>query len=176
MSRDKNTDSLNLKKFLLLGLVVTIGTYTENLFFLNEEVVVALCFLAFMAFSFQFLGNSLGKALDNRKDYFIILLKTAISTERKYCLYFFFCVSRLNKVSPSLTSCLSLILLKKQWYSYLRNKYKRLSFYHSLTKMATNRIGKKVQESKSLKTGFKDQWLNSTANRSQAATLLQCQA
>jgi len=44
---ENSSQNTTIKKLLFLCLVL-IGTNTEKLFFYNEEVVVALCFLSFM--------------------------------------------------------------------------------------------------------------------------------
>lgn len=170
---ENNSQNTTIKKLIFLGLVL-IGTNTEKLFFYNEEVVVAFCFLSFMIFSFRFIGNSLKASLDERNNAIFHGLYSCINTEEAYCDQFFSDVNSFVKISPSLASCLALILLKKQWYFYLRNKYRRLFFVYSINKIVNNQVIKKIKNSKSLMTNFKDQWLNSTANRYQAATILEC--
>ena len=135
---------------------------------LNEETVIALCFLSFMKFTFHFFGSSIQDSLDERRVTLKEEFRQALIKEREFCQQSIYETEMpLSKMKALLTLAAPLIEAKLSWYQeaarqtlplVLQKNLKdqvELRFVQSLAQLDSSRAGLEEQVSQFMATQLK---------------------
>lgn len=169
---------MNFKDYGFLTLLFIFSCFiTSNHFLiLNEETIVAICFISFIIFSFQYFGQSIQDSLDERniaiKNEFIDALKL----EHQYCQQIIYEHKEpIQKTGNFIQIAKTLLIVKILWYDHFRKNTLSLFFKQSLNILMDYKLNKRLKDLTFSKKIFEEKWLHLMATEFEASVLAEFQ-
>nr|YP_010470427.1 ATP synthase F0 subunit b [Tetraselmis marina]UVF37915.1 ATP synthase F0 subunit b [Tetraselmis marina] len=160
---------------VLLFLFFSLITSNHFLIF-NEETVVAICFISFIAFSFQFFGQSVQESLDERNIAIKTELNQALVLEQKYCQEIMYeHKAPIKKMGAFILMAKHILSAKLQWYRHFRQQSLTTFFEQSLKKLVDTKLNFRVRQMNLSKKVFEEKWLHLMASEFEASVLSEFQ-
>ena len=162
----------------LTGLFLFSCLITSNHFLiLNEETIVAICFISFIIFSFHYFGKSVEESLDERNAAIKEEFLQALLLEQKYCQQIMYEHEHpMKKTGGYIFIAKTLLATKFQWYSFFRQKSLSNFFAKSLNSLIETKFVTRADQLEFSKKVFEDKWLALTAAVFQTSVLVALKA
>lgn len=161
--------------FILVFLFFSLIT-SNHFLILNEETVVAFCFISFITFSFQYFGTSIQESLDERHNAIKAEFLQALLLEQKYCTHVMYEHEQpINKTGAFVLITKTLLSCKLLWYRHFRQQYLSCFFEQTLRSLVDTKLKTKVNELALSKKIFQEKWLDLMAGEFEASVLSEFQ-
>lgn len=156
---------------VLLFLFFSLVTSNHFLIF-NEETVVAICFVSFIAFSFQFFGKSVAESMDERSVAIKSEFHQALLLEKQYCNQVMYEHEQpIKKTGAFILMAKTLLNAKLLWYRHFRQQYLSTFFEQTLRSLVDSKLQFRVQQINLSKKVFQEKWVNLMASEFKTSLL-----
>lgn len=139
---------------------------------LNEETVVAICFVSFILFSFQYFGQSIQDSLDERYTSIETEFHQALLLEQKYCQQVMYEHEQpIKKTGAFISIGKALLMTKSIWYRHFRQHHLSLFFEQTLRSLVDAKFHNKAKELSFSKKNYQEKWLDLMAKEFETSVL-----
>jgi len=167
--------NLKLKGFLFVFLFFSFIT-SNHFFILNEETVVAICFVSFILFSLQYFGQSIQESLDERHNAIKGEFRQALLLEQKYCQQVMYEHEQpIRKTGAYIMIAKVLLATKLLWYRHFRQQSISTFFEQTLRTLIETRLSNRLNQLTLSKKIFEEKWLDLMAAEFEASVLSEFQ-
>lgn len=150
--------------FFILSVLFLSFVTSNHFLILNEETVVAICFIAFIVFSFRFIGKP--EALDERCSSIKDEFHQALTLEKKYCEQVMLELEN-NKTGAFISMAKSLVAGKLAWYKISRHAY--INMETTLKSLIGAKLDNRIFDLLITKNMFEQKWLDLVATEFEAS-------
>jgi hypothetical protein len=163
-------------RFLLLVFLFFSLITSNHFLILNEETIVAICFISFIFFSFRFFGQSIQDSLDERNTAIKTEFCQALHLEQKYCQQIMYEHEQpIKKTGTFILIAKTLLATKLLWYRHFRQQYLSTFFEQTLRSLIDNKLNNRVNQIYLSKKIFQEKWLDLMAAEFEASVLSEFQ-
>lgn len=165
----------DFRLFIFIFLFFSLVT-SNHFLILNEETVVAVCFISFILFSFHFFGNSIQESLDERHIAIKTEFRQALLLEQKYCQQVMFEYEQpIKKTGAFIVVAKTILASKLLWYRHFRQQYIRTFFEQTIRNLIDSKLKNRLEQLSFSKKMFQEKWLDLMASEFQASVLSEFQ-
>ena len=162
--------------FLLLVFLFFSLITSNHFLILNEETIVAICFISFILFSFRFFGQSIQDSLDERNTAIKEEFRQALMLEQKYCQQVMYEHEQpIKKTGTFILIAKTLLGTKLLWYRHFRQQYLSTFFQQTLRSLVDTKLNYRVNQFTLSKKVFQEKWLDLMAGEFEASVLSEFQ-
>lgn len=157
--------------FLFFSLITS-----NHFLILNEETVVAICFVSFILFSFQYFGQSIQESLDERHNAIKAEFRQALLLEQKYCQQVMYEHEQpIKKTGAYIMIAKALLATRLLWYRHFRQQSISTFFEQTLRTLIETKLSNRVNQLTLSKKIFEEKWLDLMAAEFEASVLSEFQ-
>jgi len=165
----------DFRLFIFIFLFFSLIT-SNHFLILNEETVVAVCFISFILFSFQYFGNSIQESLDERHIAIQTEFRQALLLEQKYCQQVMFEYEQpIKKTGAFIVVAKTILASKLLWYRHFRQQYLGTFFEQTIRNLIDNKLKNRLEQLSFSKKMFEEKWLDLMASEFEASVLSEFQ-
>lgn len=161
--------------FILIFLFFSLIT-SNHFLILNEETVVAVCFISFILFSFQYFGQSIQESLDERHICIQNEFRQALLLEQKYCEQVMFEYEQpIKKTGAFIVVAKTILASKLLWYRHFREQHLGTFFEQTIRNLIESKFKNRFEQLSLSKKMFEEKWLNLMASEFEESVLSEFQ-
>lgn len=165
----------DFRLFIFIFLFFSLIT-SNHFLILNEETVVAVCFISFILFSFQYFGNSIQESLDERHIAIQTEFRQALLLEQKYCQQVMFEYEQpIKKTGAFIVVAKTILASKLLWYRHFRQQYLGTFFEQTIRNLIDGKLKNRLEQLSFSKKMFEEKWLDLMASEFEASVLSEFQ-
>ena len=165
----------DFRLFIFIFLFFSLIT-SNHFLILNEETVVAVCFISFILFSFQYFGNSIQESLDERHIAIQTEFRQALLLEQKYCQQVMFEYEQpIKKTGAFIVMAKTILASKLLWYRHFRQQYLGTFFEQTIRNLIDGKLKNRLEQLSFSKKMFEEKWLDLMASEFEASVLSEFQ-
>ena len=167
---------LNDFHFIILVFLFFSLITSNHFLILNEETVVAVCFISFILFSFQYFGQSIQDSLDERHNGIKSEFHQALLLEQKYCHQVMYEHEQpIKKTGAFILIAKTLLASKILWYRHFRQQYLSSFFEQTLRSLVETKLHGRINQIALSKKIFQERWLDLMATEFETSVLSEFQ-
>lgn len=165
----------DIRFFIFIFLFFSLIT-SNHFLILNEETVVAVCFISFILFSFQYFGQSIQESLDERHTAIQTEFRQALLLEQKYCQQVMFEYEQpIKKTGAFIIVAKTILASKLLWYRQFRQQYLGIFFEQTVRNLIDGKLKNRLEQLSISKKMFEEKWLDLMAAEFEASVLSEFQ-